>query len=100
MIEIWEHEFDEMTKLSTEIEKYISLLNYLKLAPRDAFMGGRTGVYKLYYKIEPGEKKLYYDVTSLYPYIKKYGSYPVDVPQILLGKDLQKIDRCLIQMVY
>lgn len=91
LIEIWEHEFDEMMKSNGEIEKYILSLNYLKVAPldaRDAFMGGRTGVCKLYHKASPGEKILYYDVTSLYPFINKYGRYPVGTPKILLGKDL------------
>lgn len=91
LVEIWEHEFDDMMSANTEIEKYISSVEYLKVAPldpRDAFMGGRTGVCKLYHKVGPGEKILYYDVTSLYPYINKYGSYPLGTPKILLGKDL------------
>ena len=92
LIEIWEHEFDEMMKTDIEIEKYISSLDYLKVAPldpRDAFMGGRTGVCKLYHKVLPGEKIFYYDVTSLYPYINKYGNYPIGIPEILLGKELE-----------
>lgn len=92
LIEIWEHEFDAMVKADKEIEKYISSLDYLKVAPldpRDGFMGGRTGVCKLYYKTAPGEKILYYDVTSLYPFINKYGNYPVGTPSILLGKELE-----------
>lgn len=92
LIEIWEHEFDEMLKVDAEIDKYISSLDYLKVAPldpRDAFMGGRTGVCKLYYKAGPGEKILYFDVTSLYPYINKYGCYPVGVSEILLRRELE-----------
>lgn len=92
LIEMWEHEFDEMTKTNPNIEKYVSSLDYLKVAPldpRDGFMGGRTGVCKLYYKVLPGEKILYYDVTSLYPYINKYGRYPTGKPDILIGKDLE-----------
>lgn len=91
LIEMWEHDFDEMMRVNVDIEKYISSLEYLKVAPldpRDAFMGGRTGVCKLYHKVEPGEKILYYDVTSLYPFINKYGRYPLGTPKILLGKHL------------
>lgn len=91
LVEMWEHEFDEMTKVNSDIEKYVMSLDYLKVAPldpRDAFMGGRTGVCKLYYECAPDEKIFYYDVTSLYPYINKYGNYPIGVPQILLGKEL------------
>lgn len=92
LIEIWEHEFDEMMANEMDIEKYISSLEYLRvdpLKPRDAFMGGRTGVCKLYHKTESNEKKFYYDVTSLYPFINKYGRYPIGKPKILLGKDLE-----------
>ena len=92
LIEIWEHEFDEMMKTDPAIENYVQSLDYLKIAPldpRDAFMGGRTGVCKLYYKVEPEEKIFYYDVTSLYPYINKYGRYPIGTPKILLGKELE-----------
>jgi len=93
LIEIWEHEFDEMLKTNPEISEYINTLDHLKflpLDPRDAFMGGRTGVCKMYHKAKPGERILYKDVTSLYPYINKYGRYPVGIPKILLGKDLDK----------
>jgi len=92
LIEIWEHEFDQMMKMDNNINKYVSSLDYLKeapLNPRDAFMGGRTGVCKLYYKVAPNEKILYYDVTSLYPYINKYGRYPIGIPKILIGKELE-----------
>lgn len=81
-----------MMKSDSAIEKYVSSLEYLKVAPldpRDAFMGGRTGVCKLYHKVAPGEKILYYDVTSLYPYINKYGRYPVGIPKILIGKEFE-----------
>lgn len=91
LIEMWEHNFDDMMNSNGEVNEYILSLDYLKIAPlnpRDAFYGGRTGVCKLYHKADPNEKILYYDVTSLYPYINKYGSYPVGLPQILLGKEL------------
>ena len=39
--------------------------------PREAFSGGRTEAFKLYYKVdEPkGEKIFYIDITSLYLFI-------------------------------
>lgn len=91
LIEIWEHEFDDMLKTNPDINAYINTLDHLKVAPldpRDAFMGGRTGVCKLYHKAKDGEKIFYSDVTSLYPYINKYKKYPIGVPNILLGPDL------------
>lgn len=91
LIEMWEHDFDDLLKTTPQINQYINTLDHLKftpLDPRDAFMGGRTGVCKMYHKVSPGEKILYSDVTSLYPYINKYARYPVGVPNILLGSEL------------
>ncbi|XP_031634985.1 uncharacterized protein LOC116348215 [Contarinia nasturtii] len=91
LIEMWEHQFDKMQNENPAIELYIKSVDHLRvppLDPRDAFMGGRTGVCKLYHKIGPNERILYYDVTSLYPYINKYGKYPVGTPKVLVGRDL------------
>lgn len=91
LIEMWEHEFDVALQSNQELISYINTLDHLKVAPlnpRDSFMGGRTGLCKLYYKTRPNEKIYYNDVTSLYPYINKYGKYPIGEPKILLGQDL------------
>lgn len=54
-----------------------------------AFYGGRTNAVKLYHKIkrmesgEPLEKINYVDICSLYPYVNKYGKYPVGHPEII-----------------
>lgn len=91
LIEMWEHDFDMILKTNEELNAYIDTIDHLKfepLDPRDSFMGGRTGVCKLYHKVQDGEKIYYHDVTSLYPYINKYGRYPIGEPKILLGKDL------------
>lgn len=91
LIEMWEHDFDDMLKAKPEINEYISSLDYLNfspLDPHDAFMGGRTGLCKMYHKVDGDEKIFYSDVTSLYPYINKYSRYPIGVPKILVGKEL------------
>lgn len=80
-----------MLKNKPEIITYINTLDHLKftpLDPRDAFMGGRTGACKLYHKTGGNEKFFNSDVTSLYPYINKYKKYPIGVPNILVGSDL------------
>lgn len=77
---IWEHEFDEMVRTNEQISNYLNTLTYLKnepLNPRKAFFGGRTGVCKMHHKVNNNEKIYYYDVTSLYPYVNKYCSYPI-----------------------
>lgn len=91
-IYIWEHEFDQMIKDNSEVERYLNTLDHIRiepLNPRDAFFGGRTGVCKLYHEVSRGEKILYYDVTSLYPFINKYSKYPIGVPRVLIGKSLE-----------
>lgn len=52
-----------------------------------AFYGGRTNATKLYHKVktcrnQPIEKIHYVDVCSLYPFVNKYGLYPVGHPKI------------------
>ena len=54
------------------------------LNPRDAFMGGRTNCAWLKYEAKEGEKLRYYDFCSLYPFINKYGKYPLNHPTIIL----------------
>jgi len=59
------------------------------LQPREGFFGGRTEVFKLYHKVEGPEDSIRYeDVCSLYPWVCKYGRFPVGAPQILRGDDI------------
>ncbi|KAG8147241.1 putative DNA polymerase protein, partial [Naja naja] len=53
------------------------------LNPRDAFFGGRTNATCLYYKPKQGEQILYYDFTSLYPFVNKNKAYPIGHPEII-----------------
>ena len=53
------------------------------LEPRDAFFGGRTNAVKLHHECAEGEKILYQDVTSLYPWVNKYALYPTGHPSII-----------------
>ena len=55
----------------------------LLLDPRNALFGGRTNAYQLYRCVEGGERILYYDFKSLYPYVNKYCRYPIGHPQII-----------------
>ena len=57
------------------------------LQPRDAFFGGRTNAVKLHHRVEDGETIKYQDVTSLYPWVNKYGLYPVRHPTIITHVD-------------
>ena len=54
------------------------------LEPRDAFFGGRTNAVRLHHECRiEGEKILYQDVTSLYPWVNKYALYPTGHPNII-----------------
>lgn len=83
---MWECEFNRMKteKKLCHLENH-PMLNTLPLNPRDAFYGGRTGNTKTYHKCGEGEQINYVDVCSLYPYVCKYGKYPIGHPTIHVG---------------
>ena len=61
------------------------------LEPRDAFFGARTCATILYAKTSEGEDISYQDFTSLYPWVNKYGTYPVRFPEIIYNPADQNI---------
>lgn len=79
LIEMWECQYN------SNIDNNHPLLAFTPLSPRDAFYGGRTGNSMEYYKIKKGEKIKYYDICSLYPFISKYGKFPVGHPKVHIG---------------
>ncbi|XP_074026164.1 uncharacterized protein [Leptinotarsa decemlineata] len=95
VIEKWECSFRkellENPELCIFTEKH-PLLAQLPLNPRDAFYGDRTDATKLYYKCEEGEKIKYVDVCSLYPFINKYGKYPVGHPEVFVGEECNTLN--------
>ena len=78
----------KICKLEADYKQYESEIENSvvpSLNARDALFGGRTNACKLFAKvIKPGDKILYYDVCSLYPWVMKYCSYPVGHPTIIL----------------
>ena len=78
LITIWSCEFIKTVKQSHD---YIKLMNDFHsaspLQPREAFYGGRVDCCKTYYKASDNEVIKYFDFTSLYPYVNKYGLYPL-----------------------
>ena len=62
------------------------------LRPRDALFGGRTNSMKLFHEIdETSQDEIkYIDVCSLYPYIYKYGVFPLGHPTILSQENIDK----------
>lgn len=52
---------------------------------------GRTNATKLYHKTKPNEAIRYVDICSLYPYVNKYGRYPIGHP-IIFSENFAKVD--------
>ncbi|XP_055389973.1 uncharacterized protein LOC129618958 [Condylostylus longicornis] len=86
VVEMWACDFESL--LSTKQKEHLKnhpLVNCTPLYPRDAFYGGRTGNTFSYYKCKNAEKINYIDVCSLYPYVCKYGKFPIGHPKIHIG---------------
>lgn len=84
LIEIWECEFDQLTKTDEDLKLFINSLEIReRIKPRDALFGGRTNASKLYHKAKENEIILHYDFTSLYPSVQKYCRFPIGHPKII-----------------
>ena len=88
VVHIWEHDFDKRCKEDAVYKSLIDSLhpNREPLRPRDALYGGRTNAVKLYHEVTGTEKIKYLDICSLYPYICKYGIFPIG-RQLILTKE-------------
>ncbi|CAH1115486.1 unnamed protein product [Psylliodes chrysocephalus] len=91
VIEKWECDFTITEEILTFTENH-PLISFLPLEPRDAFYGGRTDATKLYHKCAKEEKIKYVDVCSLYPWVNKYGKYPIGHPQVFVGDKCKTLD--------
>ena len=70
---------------------------------RDVLYGVRTEATNAYYRVKEGEKIHYVDVISLYPYICKYGMFPLGHPKVYVCADclpdcfdMEGIDKCKV----
>jgi hypothetical protein len=81
LVEIWECEYDAKIKNDTFFSQFVNCQREIRppLNPRSALSGGRTNAITLYYEGRAG----YIDFTSLYPYIQKYGVFPIGHPKII-----------------
>ena len=85
----WQQQIDSTPTLSSFLS---SLTSTPPLQPRDAFFRGRTGAVALHHQAGPGEKILYVDVTSLYPWVNKTARYPLGHPTIFYEPEDQDLD--------
>ena len=88
----WECNFKRILANDPELQAMVNGLEWTgPLDPKDALFGGRTGLSKCYHKTTMGERIDYIDYTSLYPYVNKYGTYPLGHPTILKNPTNQNI---------
>ncbi|XP_031338143.1 uncharacterized protein LOC116167047 [Photinus pyralis] len=92
--EMWECDFRQL--MTQEMYRYTEthpVMSYSPLNPRDAFYGGRTGNAKSFYITKGDERIKYVDFTSLYPYVNKYGKYPIGHPTAVhIGEGCKKLN--------
>ena len=89
VVEKWECEFKIDIGLDKDLaEFYQAYKVHEPLQPRDSFFGGRTNATRLFYDSHDAEQIRYVDFTSLYPYVCKYGKFPVGHPDVYYGKDI------------
>lgn len=91
VIFMWECEWRQRKKDDPVLQALIASFNLQEpLNPREAFFGGRTNAVTLYQKPQ-AQKMGYYDFTSLYPWVNKYGRYPTGHPIIIYNLSNQSI---------
>ena len=88
----WECNFRRKLSNDPELQGRIKNLEWSgPLNPKDALFGGHTGLSCCYYKTGQNERIDYIDYTSLYPWVNKYGTYPLGHPKILKNPTDQNI---------
>ncbi|KAJ8911928.1 hypothetical protein NQ315_016269 [Exocentrus adspersus] len=95
LIEMWECRFRKQLQENPCLKQYTEshrMLAMEPLNPRDAFYGGRTGNTHEYYKCKDDEQIKYVDVCSLYPWVCKYGKFPIGHPEVVVGEDCSKLN--------
>lgn len=92
--EIWECEYDRLLETNEAMRVFVqehSLVTSEPLNPRDAFFGGRTENMVTLYDVTDTEQIRYVDVCSLYPYICKFGKFPIGHPKIYVGDECMEL---------
>lgn len=94
LIEMWESDWTKLTTNDTSIINFLKETEIVEnLNVRDSLYGGRTQAFKLYHKCTEEEKIRYIDYTSLYPYIQKYGKFPVGHPNVITENFDYSVDK-------
>ena len=89
VLEQWECDFRKEIKENEALGDFFAEYEpYKPLNPRDAFFGGRTNAIQLFYEAKDNEHIGYVDFTSLYPWVCKYGLFPLGHPDVYYGDSI------------
>ncbi|XP_077361782.1 uncharacterized protein LOC144006673 [Festucalex cinctus] len=84
LVLMWEHEWLRLKKSNPDVREFLRNSKFPEpLIPRKALFGGRTNAFVLRYTAAPGERVMYVDVTSLYPFVNSTCAYPLGHPTII-----------------
>jgi hypothetical protein len=82
----WECAFDRDILPSHPELKTHPILKHSPLKTQDSLYGGRTEAMRFHHEIREREETIeYVDVMSLYPYVCKFGKFPIGHPTIHVG---------------
>lgn len=88
----WECNFRRKIAREPQLQEQVNGMDWSPpINPKDALFGGRTGLSCCYYKTVEGERVDYNDYTSEYPWVNKYGTYPIGHPTIMKNPNDQDI---------
>ena len=93
---VWECDFDREGIVDEKPELLTHpIVQQTALNTRDALYGGRTEAICLYRNTSEQETVQYCYIMSLYPYVCKYGKYPIAHTTIHVGDTCKDVAACL-----
>ena len=93
IVEMWECDWTKLTTNDDNVKDFLKSAEVSEpMNVRESLYGGRTQAFKLYHLCDDNEKIKYIDYTSLYPYIQKYGIFPVGHPEVITENFNYNID--------
>ena len=93
---VWECEWKKLRKTDSKIKaicgEFREHISRGLISPRQGLYGGRTELYRRFYRVQGNEQLKYYDIVSLYPWIQKSHNFPVNRYFTVYGRSLPDIN--------